>query len=82
MEALTAQQVQDAREAIWPEEFLAISAEEYERKVLCAEHERSLGRRLERATWEAYCRRHGIGEPQTEVLNRSQLMRERARGFG
>jgi len=68
MEALTAQRVQDAKEAIWPEEFMTLTAEEYERKVICAEHERSLGLRLERASWDAYCQRHGIVGPQAEVM--------------
>lgn len=66
----------DAAELIWPEEFMTMSAEDYERKVICAEHERSLSFRLERAVWEAYCQRHGISEPQAEVMTPVK------RGFG
>jgi hypothetical protein len=68
MEELTVEQVQEARELIFPEAMVTMTAEDYERKVICAEHQRSLGDRLERLTWEAYAKRHGISGPQAEVM--------------
>jgi hypothetical protein len=82
MEDITLEQIQDARDLIFPEAMVTMTAEDYTKKVICAEHQQSLHARLERATWEAYCRRHGIAEQPMTVMNRSEVMRERARGFG
>jgi hypothetical protein len=68
--------LQKAQELIWPEELVTMTAEDYERKMICAEHERSLARRLEQATWEAYCQRHDLEAPQAVA------MEPISRGFG
>jgi len=79
MQELNAEQIEEAQGLIFPEAMVVMTKEDYERKLICAEHQRSLGDRLEWAVWEAYAMRHGgASRPPLHLPVPSRM---RPRGF-